>query len=99
MQISPISPVNFLHLGDMQDEKVQDAFRLLIRLLDKTQQYNAQVVNANGFKLYSQNAQPVPTEGVFLFWVDTTGTPGTPKAHIVTMQGGATYTFSSKETY
>lgn len=59
----------------------------------------AKVVNANEIVYIAQNTQPVPTEGEYILWHDTTGTATTPKAHIVTMQGGATYTFSSKEVY
>lgn len=99
MDTSATSPPKVLHLDNIQDAVVADAFRALLRILIDMQALLAKTINYNEIILSSQATQPTATEGQFILWVDTTGTPGTPKAHIVTLQGGVAYSFSSKELY
>lgn len=97
MLVPATVPVKTVPFGRELPRDAQNAFRDLLRLLDDMQKVLAKVINANVADYVSQAARPTPDEGHTLIWKDSDAGPGTPKAYIVTTQGGVTYTFASVE--
>lgn len=86
-----------LPLRDIVDTNLQQSLKNLNTEIQKIQQDLAAAINANEISYIAAAAQPTPIEGQWMIWKNTAAGAGTPKAFIVTTQGGATYTFASKE--
>lgn len=99
MKVSATKPIIDVSTGTVQDKSVQQAFRILARILDLIRQDLADGINSNELTPITQAGQPTPAEGQFYLWLNSSGTPGQSKAIIVARQGGASYTFKSAEVY
>ena len=99
MNLSPINPFKAVNLSGIPEGHLTAVIRAILQVFNAMHQAIAKVVNANEIVYIADTTQPVPDEGQYILWHDTTGTASTPKAHIVTKQDGATYTFPSSEVY
>lgn len=92
--ITSAKTLNYTRLSDIT---LREIFTSLLYYLNIVQRDLATAINANEVTYISQNAAPTVIEGQMMVWKDADATAGNPKAYIITMQGGVTYTFRSVE--
>lgn len=86
-----------VNTSEIKDVATRNAFRDLFRALDILRNRLLASFDIVHISYVSQNAQPAPVEGSWIFWVDADATAGNPKAYLVTTQGGIAYKFASVE--
>lgn len=96
-RVSAVAPRAALSFEKVLDPELRQQLDDFLRQLDYALSLIRKDISAVDHQFYSQNAQPTVAEGELLVWHDADAGAGQPKAYLVTMQKGVTYTFRSVE--
>lgn len=97
MFMNPRAPVANIALDKIEDEKVREVLRNLIRTIEAIYAGAAQASNYNMAKLVAQPNQPDVAEGESIVWHDTDAPQGAPMAFILTRVNGQVFRFPTDQ--